>query len=132
MYGYWYLMSLKYRYVITMLFSIEFNKVFILYFYIIIWLFHQCLEWSNSKDTWSPKTCKFIFWRCLRHLPQIRNAKYYCMVCDDQYYMYIFVHVVFLKKMCNIDYNHDNNNKKNILKQEHVLSSWTLPNVHVP
>lgn len=35
--------------------------------------------------------------------------------------------------ICNIEYNHDNNNnKKNILKQEHVLNSWTLPNVHVP
>lgn len=60
----------------------------------------------------------------LRHLPQIHNAKYYCMVCDDQYYMYIFVHVVFFLKICNIEYNHDNNNnKKNILKQEHVLNS---------
>lgn len=54
-YRYWCLILLKYRYVlITMLFSIEFNKVFVFLHNCLT--FHQCLEWSNSYNgTWSPK-----------------------------------------------------------------------------
>lgn len=110
-YRYWCLILLKYRYVlITMLFSIEFNKVFVFLHNCLT--FHQCLEWSNSYNgTWSPKILQLSLSEDALDI----YLRLTTIVCDDQYYMYIFVHVVFINKMCSIGYNHDINDKKTFL-----------------
>lgn len=82
-YRYWCLILLKYRYVlITMLFSIEFNKVFVFLHNCLT--FHQCLEWSNSYNgTWSPKILQLSLSEDALDI----YLRLTTIVCDDQYYM---------------------------------------------
>lgn len=112
-YRYWCLILLKYRYVlITMLFSIEFNKVFV--------FLHNCLTFSPMFRVikflqWymvSQNPTIIFIWRCLRHLPQTHNNSVWWSILHVNIN---FVHVVCINKMCSIGYNHDINDKKTFL-----------------